>query len=107
MKTLDSLVGSVVPAGDRRIFCKLDVQGYESRVLAGAKELLKRIAGLQMELSLAPLYDGQSSFNELLDTMAQQGFEIYGFTPGFVDPRSGRMLQVDGLFFRTAGSEKP
>ncbi len=106
MKTLDSVVGSVVPAGDRKLFCKLDVQGYESQVLAGAKTLLPRIAGLQMEISLAPLYDGQSSFNELLDVMARQGFEVFGFTPGFVDPRSGRMLQVDGVFFRTSRSER-
>ena len=101
MKTLDSLVGSVIPAGDRRIFCKLDVQGYEARVLAGAETVLKRIDGFQMEISLAPLYDGQPSFRELLDTMTGRGFEIFGFTPGFVDPRNGRMLQVDGIFFRT------
>jgi FkbM family methyltransferase len=106
MKTLDSLIGSVVPSGDRRIFCKLDVQGYEARVLAGAEALFKRIDGLQMEISLAPLYNGQPSFRELLDTMAGRGFEIFGFTPGFVDPRNGRMLQVDGVFFRTVGNRQ-
>jgi FkbM family methyltransferase len=105
MRTLDSLIGTVVPSGTRRLFCKLDVQGYETQVLAGAPALLRRIVGLQIEISLAPLYMGQPTLRELLDAMAHVGFEIYGFAPGFVDPQSGRMLQVDGVFFRNAGKE--
>ena len=100
MVTLDSLIGKVIPP-DRRIFCKLDVQGYEAKVLAGAASLLKNTIGLQMEISLAPLYQGQSTFGELLNTMSSSGFEIFGFVPGFVDPASGRMLQIDGVFFRS------
>jgi FkbM family methyltransferase len=107
MVTLDSLVGNVIPSG-RRIFCKLDVQGYEAKVLAGAASLLRHTVGLQMEISLAPLYQGQPGFSEILDTMSHSGFEIYGFVPGFVDPASGRMLQIDGVFFKTVakGSSK-
>jgi len=104
MVTLDSLVGKIIPS-DRRIFCKLDVQGYEAKVLAGAVKLLKNTIGLQLELSLAPLYQGQPTFGELLDTMSRSGFEIFGFVPGFVDPSSGRMLQVDGVFFRSAAGD--
>jgi FkbM family methyltransferase len=103
MRTLDSLIGSVVPDVATRVFCKLDVQGYEARVLAGAEKLLKRIVGLQMEMSLAPLYEGQPTFRELLDAMARSEFDIHGFVPGFVDPKSGRMLQIDGVFFKRAG----
>jgi FkbM family methyltransferase len=101
MVTLDSVIGKVIPPG-RRIFCKLDVQGYEAKVLAGAASLLKNTIGLQMEISLAPLYQGQPTFGELLDTMSRSGFEIFGFVPGFVDPASGRMLQIDGVFFKCA-----
>jgi FkbM family methyltransferase len=105
MVTLDSLIGSVIPARRRRIFCKLDVQGYEAKVLAGAGSLLRQTIGLQMEISLAPLYREQPLFRELLETMARSGFEIFGFIPGFVDPASGRMLQIDGVFFK--GSMEP
>jgi FkbM family methyltransferase len=101
MVTLDSLIGKVIPPG-RRIFCKLDVQGYEAKVLSGAASLLRDTLGLQMEISLAPLYRGQATFSELLDTMSRSGFEIFGFVPGFVDPASGRMLQIDGVFFKAA-----
>jgi FkbM family methyltransferase len=103
LKTLDSLVGNVIPASRGRIFCKLDVQGFEGKVLAGAAQIMKRIIGIQMEMSLAQLYEGQPSFNELLNTMTCSGFEGFGFVPGFVDPASGRMLQVDGIFFKKDG----
>jgi hypothetical protein len=55
-----------------------------------------------MEISLVPLYKGQPTFSESLDTMSRSGFEIFGFVPGFVDPASGRMLQIDGVFFKAA-----
>ena len=106
MVTLDSLVGSVIPASRSRIFCKLDVQGYEAKVLAGAAGLLGKTIGLQMEISLAPLYRGQPAFQELLETMARSGYEIFGFVPGFVDPTSGRMLQIDGVFFKDSGERE-
>ena len=107
MKTLDSLIGDVIPSERSRIFCKLDVQGFEGKVLAGATNLMKRIIGIQMEMSLAQLYEGQLSFGELLNTMTCSGFEVFGFVPGFVDPASGRMLQVDGLFFRKDDGRLP
>lgn len=106
MVTLDSLIGSVIPASRKRIFCKLDVQGYEANVLAGAASLLRQTIGIQMEISLAPLYKGQPLFQELLESMGRSGFEIFGFIPGFVDPASGRMLQIDGVFFKGSGERE-
>ena len=106
MVTLDSLIGSVIPASCTRIFCKLDVQGYEAKVLAGAARLLQQVFGIQMEMSLAPLYKGQPLFMELLESMGRSGFDIFGFVPGFVDPASGRMLQIDGVFFKGSGERE-
>jgi FkbM family methyltransferase len=106
MVTLDSLIGSVIPSSRKRIFCKLDVQGYEAKVLAGAARLLEQTIGIQMEISLAPLYKGQPLFKEMLESMGRSGFEIFGFIPGFVDPASGRMLQIDGVFFKTSGARE-
>ena len=98
MRTLDSFIGTVITDINRRIFCKLEVQGYEARVLAGAEKVLTRTIGLPMGMSLATLYEGQPSFSELLDAMTHSEFDVYGFVPGFVDPGSGRMLQIDGVF---------
>ncbi len=81
-------------------FLKIDTQGYEDRVLAGATELLRNVAGLQLELSFVPLYEGQQLFDTLVNRLNALGFSIWGVWPGFYDPSNGRMLQVDVAFFR-------
>lgn len=48
MKTLDSLLDSVIPQDISHCFLKIDVQGFEDRVLKGAKDLLTRICGVQL-----------------------------------------------------------
>lgn len=81
-------------------FLKIDTQGYEDRILDGAAELLTRTRGLQLELSFVPLYQGQQLFDELMERLNALGFSIWAIWPGFHDPESGRMLQVDAVFFR-------
>lgn len=85
-----------------RTLLKIDTQGYEKPVLDGAGELLAQFALVQLELSFVPLYDGQALYPELVERLGALGFEWYGVDAAFVDPRTGRMLQVDGLFARSA-----
>jgi hypothetical protein len=84
----------------QRLMLKIDTQGYEMAVLRGAEKMLPRLAGVQLELSLAPLYEGQTLYLELIDWLRARGFDLWSVIPGFVDPSSGRMLQFDGVFFR-------
>jgi len=81
-------------------FIKIDTQGYESNVLDGAKDILARAAGIHIELSFLPLYEGQELFGTLLSKLQAEGFSIWGIWPGFVDEGTGRMLQVDAVLFR-------
>lgn len=81
-------------------FLKIDTQGYEDRVLDGAPDLLVKARGLQLELSFIPLYEGQQLFDALVERLRSLGFSIWAIWPGFSDPVSGRMLQVDVTFFR-------
>lgn len=46
----------------KTVWLKIDTQGYEKHVLDGGKRILPLIDTVQMELSLAPLYDGQPDF---------------------------------------------
>ena len=85
-----------------RVLLKIDTQGYEMEVLAGATGILDRIHGLQVEISLTPLYENSPSMIDVLRALEDRGFVPYAMLPEFVDPRSGRMLQVEGLFFREA-----
>ncbi len=97
--TLDDVYDDYARPADRA-FAKLDVQGFEARALRGAVKSLKRLAGLQLELSLVPLYDGASEFIDMLGDIDQRGFSLAGLEPGFMDMQSGRLLQVDAVFVR-------
>ena len=79
---------------------KIDTQGYENEVLEGAKEILPKIKGIHIELSLVSLYEGQMLFDEMLNKLKDMGFSIYNLYPGFRDYRTGRLLQIMGTFFR-------
>ena len=98
---LDS-IGQELAAGAERVFLKLDVQGFEHKVLEGAKQFLRRVAGIQLELSLVPLYDGELLFHPMLHDLEARGFELWSLAPSFVDPATSRLLQMDAIFFRKA-----
>jgi FkbM family methyltransferase len=85
---------------NERFFIKIDTQGFEQHVIDGAPELIQLARGIQMEMSLAPLYAGQADFMSLMDQMQKIGFDLWALNPGFADPDSGRLLQADSTFFR-------
>jgi len=84
----------------RTTLLKVDTQGYEAHVLAGAGELLAGFPAVQLELSFVPLYEGQQLADDLICLLAEHGFRMHALESGFADPRTGRMLQADGLFVR-------
>lgn len=99
IKTLDSLAGQYIK-GAHAPFLKIDTQGFEWRVLDGARETLPKIRGILVELSLVPLYEGQHLWRDVMARLEADGFALWGFQPVFSDPVSGRTLQVDGIFYR-------
>ncbi len=81
-----------------RIWLKLDVQGHEEKVLAGLADRLGELTALQIELSARPLYEGERDLLATMQWLQEAGFELWALEPGFSDARSGRMLQMDGIF---------
>lgn len=84
----------------RKSFLKLDIQGHERAALQGAQVLLNELSGVQMEVSLTPLYDGGTTLSDADETLRSHGFSLWSIWPGFVDSRSGRMLQADVTYLR-------
>ena len=99
LRRLDSIALNYLHP-DSVAFLKIDTQGYEDRVLQGATDLFKRLVGLQLEMSLVPMYEGQLLFNDLREQLQAKGYALWGISPVFVDPKNGRLLQVDATFFR-------
>jgi len=96
---LDNLLTTAISS--HAILLKLDVQGYESHVLAGATQTLANTAALQLEMSLLPLYEGETLMPQMHASLTAQGFELWDIEPSFRDPATGRLLQVDGIFTRS------
>jgi FkbM family methyltransferase len=96
---LDSLVPELIRPDDA-IFLKIDVQGAELEVLQGAERVLRQVQALEVELSFAPLYEGQALMPELVTRLHEAGFNLVAVEPVFSDPESGELLQSDGLFVR-------
>ena len=106
-RRLDGLLPKLGIGPAHPAFLKLDVQGYEAAVLDGAVELFDTgaIMGLQIELSLVPLYAGAITYMEGLERAERAGMSLMGILPGFSDPRSGRLLQADAVFFMEQAAE--
>jgi hypothetical protein len=99
VSTVDA-VFALYAGGFARPFLKIDAQGYEWDVLNGAESTLDRFVGIQAEMSLVELYEGQRLFLDYLTRLRDQGFRLAALFPGFVDNSSGHLLQVDAVFFR-------
>jgi FkbM family methyltransferase len=99
IKRLDQVYKPFVHPSDR-IFLKLDVQGYEPKVLIGASEFLSLCTAIQVEMALFPSYQGQKLFFEMSGLIAQKGFQLIHLEPGAWDTRTGYLREVDGIFVR-------
>jgi FkbM family methyltransferase len=85
----------------KNIFLKIDVQGFELEVLKGAKNILDKAKGVEMEISLVPLYKDQKwLLSEILEFMTNKGFTLVSIVPAFTDHKTGKVLQCNGIFFR-------
>lgn len=100
---LDSVASEVLVAGEVA-FLKIDVQGFEKQVIEGGRSTIDdRCVGMEIELSFEPLYEGGMLIQEALGLLDSLGFALTGLAPGFIDPRAGKVLQADGVFFRVGG----
>lgn len=99
VRQLDRLVAEYLTS-DSVAFLKIDTQGYEREVMAGAPNTLRNATGIEIEMSLVPLYAGQAMYEENLEILKGLGFQLWNLSPAFFDPVSGRLLQVDAVFFR-------
>ncbi len=80
------------------VLLKIDVQGYESSVLAGATEMLKSIDYALVEVSFEPMYQGEKGFRDILQVMEESNFSFRCPIDISTSAKNNRYVQMDALF---------
>jgi FkbM family methyltransferase len=101
VKRLDRMFDALLDGIDEpRPFLKLDTQGYDLDVFAGAGDTIERFVGLQSELALMEIYKGMPRMRKALATYEKAGFEIAALYPVSRQTRTGRVLEYDCVMVR-------
>lgn len=99
IRKLDSIFPQLNLSG-KNVYLKIDTQGYEEMVLRGASETLKTVKGIQIEMAFVPSYEGATTFEDMKNTLTSLGFTLVALENGFYDRKTGKQLEVDGIFYR-------
>ena len=105
LRRLDGILDEVLAeltdaeAPDRRIFLKMDTQGFDLQAFQGLGERAKEIVALQSEVALLTIYEGMPRMPEALDTYEAAGFEVSGLFPVTREP-DGRVIEYDCMMVR-------
>jgi len=98
---LDRLLEEIVPdIGNKRVFLKMDTQGYDLEVFKGLGNKLDRVTALQSEVSLISIYEGMPHWTDSISLYEQAGFGVVGMFP--VNRDSGRVIEYDCLLQKIA-----
>jgi FkbM family methyltransferase len=80
---------------------KLDVQGYEPEVLAGAHATLQRTKALMIEIVYAPYYHGDVLFETIHNLITSiSPLKLYGISEPGYHPVTGQPLWADAIYVR-------
>lgn len=100
IRMLDELVRSgELPVAGRRVYLKLDTQGYDLEVLKGARAMLGDVQALQTEASFQQIYEGMPGFLDAFATLRELGFKPSGFFPVSFD-EAFHLIEADCVFSR-------
>jgi FkbM family methyltransferase len=95
---LDDIAKDIPLEGN--ILIKLDVQGFEDKVIAGGMETFKRASLILIETSFVELYKDQPLFGDIHRQLTELGFSYYGSAAEHRNPNTGELLYQDSIFVR-------
>lgn len=101
VKKLDDIIHKLVNnLNKRRVFLKLDTQGYDNRVIRGALQTLGHVQVLQTEISCKIIYKDTPSVYQRLEELLNIGFNITGIFPISRDKDTMEILEFNCLLIR-------
>jgi FkbM family methyltransferase len=106
IRRLDSVLDTLPTRLDSRTYLKLDTQGWDLEVLAGAQRTLDCVAALQAEIAVQPIYAEMPLMQDSLSAIAGYGFTPSGFFPVTLDAAM-RVIELDLVAVRSASAGDP
>lgn len=103
--TLDNALSEVQANLSSEILIKLDVQGYEDRVISGGSNIFSRATACILEVSLDNLYEGQACFKELLIMLDKLGYRYVGNLEQIYG-EDGHVIYIDAVFWNESKIRK-
>ena len=88
------------------ILLKIDVQGYEHKVIMGSRNILNMVKVIIIETSFHELYEGQPLFAEIYELLNRLGFVYSGSWGELKSPLDGASLQQDSIFIRSRANSR-
>jgi FkbM family methyltransferase len=77
---------------------KIDVQGFEDKVILGSCEFLKKVAIVYIECSFKEFYEGQPLFDDIYTLMKTNNFIFKGVGEQLNAGKLGEPSQIDAIF---------
>jgi hypothetical protein len=104
--TLDGLVAQGLVELEPEVLIKLDVQGFEERVIRGGRETFRKAAACIVEICLDSLFEGQPRFTDILGSLTELGFGFAGNLEQFAG-EDGHVSVMDAVFVREPAVHPP
>ncbi|WP_435229121.1 FkbM family methyltransferase [Streptomyces sp. Tue6028] len=103
IRRLDGMMDKALAGlGDPRPYLKMDTQGYDLEVFAGAGDRAGEFVGMQSEVATLRLYEGSPRMGEAIAVYEGSGFEITGMYPVSREAATGRVVEFDCVMVRAA-----
>ena len=99
VSTLDNWLNAQSQKLEQGILIKLDVQGYEDRVIRGGSQLFDLARACIVEIAFDKLYDGQATFAEVFRLLSEKGFHYAGNLSQCY-ARDGHVVYIDAVFVK-------
>jgi FkbM family methyltransferase len=82
------------------LLIKIDVQGFEDKVISGGIKTISTASLIICELSFVELYKGQLLFDDIFEKFKSLGFRYAGSIEQLRSPETNQILQADGIFIK-------
>ena len=103
VRRLDEVLDSIIGSDKGRLFLKVDAQGADLAIIEGASGVHSRIAAVQAEVPVLPIYEGAPLLPRFVQRMSELGFELAGAFP--VTSIRFRVVDMDCMFVNSAVTE--